>query len=103
MNQQKLSAFLNFLRRVDGLTQAEIAKTTGMSRSHLSEIYSGKKNCTLEALFCIAAIHHVEVWEIIYFLEIKFCSFNKAQIQAKVSSRFFALMCIFYQQRDADE
>jgi transcriptional regulator with XRE-family HTH domain len=60
MMERTINNLLAFLCDVDGFSQAEIADKIGISRSHISEIYSGKKEVSLTLLFEIAKIQSMQ-------------------------------------------
>lgn len=58
---------IKHLRLVLGWTQKELAEIVGISRSHLSEIESGKKSPSLEVLNKIAVSFDLgHVWRLLY-------------------------------------
>ena len=59
-NEDFLSTYKNiglkvlYYRKLQGLTQKELAQKTGLSSAQISSIECGKGSCKVNALFCIA-------------------------------------------------
>lgn len=47
------------------LTQADFAKTLGLSTSYLSELLNGRRSITLKTLFAIADETHIDLRELV--------------------------------------
>jgi transcriptional regulator with XRE-family HTH domain len=54
------------MRTIRGLTQGQLALLAGLSRSHLSEIESGKKSPSLSCLRAIATQLEIADWELLF-------------------------------------
>lgn len=63
---KRILSFLIFLKRVNGSTQQKIAKSLGVSRSYISEIYNGKKEITLSRLVDFAELYGFQPWELLW-------------------------------------
>ena len=61
LNKQAIKHYL-----VDSeLTQADFAKTLGMSTSYFNELLNGRKSMTLKTLFAIADETHIDLRELV--------------------------------------
>lgn len=57
--RERIGNRISFLRKLQGLTQEELAMRTGLQRTHISRIENGKYAVTLETLQTIAkALNH---------------------------------------------
>jgi len=64
-----LNEVLRLMRIFHDLTQKDLAEKLGMSKSHLSEIESGKKTPTLALLESYSQVFKIPVWVILFFSE----------------------------------
>lgn len=64
-----LNELLRLMRVFHDLTQKELAEKLGISKSHLSEIESGKKTPTLALLESYSQVFKIPVWVILFFSE----------------------------------
>lgn len=57
--RERIGKRISTLRKIQGLTQEELAMRTGLQRTHISRIENGKYAVTLETLQTIAkALNH---------------------------------------------
>lgn len=64
-----LDRALKTVREVHQIPQAELAQKLGISKSHLSELESGRKNVTLEVLKRYADVFDVPASTFLSFME----------------------------------
>lgn len=50
---KRINLKIRYYRELKNISQSELAKSTGLSKSYISELESGKKNCSLKTLFNI--------------------------------------------------
>ncbi|HII4398332.1 TPA: helix-turn-helix domain-containing protein [Clostridium perfringens] len=50
---KKINLKIKYYRELKKISQSELAKSTGLSKSYISELESGKKICSLKTLFNI--------------------------------------------------
>lgn len=70
MNEFRLLGLtIAYYRKLRGLTQAELAEATNLSRTHISNIEApnGKTSISLNKLFDIAEVLEVPVKDLFYF------------------------------------
>lgn len=75
MNEKRIRQFrelgltISYYRKLKGLTQAELAETTGLSRTHISNIEAPKAKTalSLESLFDIADALDIPVKDLLDF------------------------------------
>lgn len=60
---------LKVIRQFHGITQVELANNLGISKSHLSEIESGKKTVTLNLLEAYSKKFDIPVSSLVFFSE----------------------------------
>jgi len=87
-----LTEALRMMRVFHDFSQKELAEKLGISKSHLSEIESGKKNPTLPLLERYAEVFEVPMSSIMFFSE----NMEKGDITEKtrvlVSSKILAIL-----------
>ncbi|NEO87767.1 MAG: helix-turn-helix transcriptional regulator [Spirulina sp. SIO3F2] len=93
---------LKTIRVFHDMTQKELAESLGMSKSHLSEIESGKKTPTLAVIERYAKYFQIPASSILFFAE----NFNKDietdKLKGYIASKILALMN-FIAQRSASQ
>lgn len=87
-----LNEALRLMRVFYDLTQKDLAEKLGISKSHLSEIESGKKTPTLNMLERYSEVFDIPVSSIMFFSENLNSDINTEKIRAFVSSKILAMM-----------
>jgi transcriptional regulator with XRE-family HTH domain len=88
-----VSEALRMMRVFHDLTQRELADKLGISKSHVSEIESGRKTPTLEVLKRYSEFFEVPVSSILFFSEHIDGEINlESDIRKFISSKILALM-----------
>lgn len=87
-----LNEALRLMRVFYDLTQKDLAEKLGISKSHLSEIESGKKTPTLNMLERYSEIFDIPVSSIMFFSENLNSDINTEKIRTFVSSKILAIM-----------
>jgi transcriptional regulator with XRE-family HTH domain len=81
---------IKHLRIILGWTQKDLAESVGISRSHLSEIESGKKTPSLEVLSKIAASFDLgHAWRLLYIEANTHNTFDVAICYEKMVKDFY--------------
>jgi transcriptional regulator with XRE-family HTH domain len=87
-----LNDALRLIRVFHDLTQKDLAEQLGISKSHLSEIESGKKTPSLPLLDRYAGFFKVPASSIMFFAENMESDQDMEKVKAFVSSKIVALM-----------
>lgn len=87
-----LNKALRLMRVFHDLTQKDLAEKLGISKSHLSEIESGKTTPTLSLLNRYSEVFDVPVSSIMFFSENSDGDVTKEKLRTFVSSKILALM-----------
>lgn len=87
-----LNEALRLMRVFYDLTQKDLAEKLGISKSHLSEIESGKKTPTLNMLERYSEVFDIPVSSIMFFSENLNSDINTEKIRTFVSSKILAIM-----------
>jgi transcriptional regulator with XRE-family HTH domain len=93
---------LRLMRVFHDMTQTELASSLGISKSHLSEIESGKKNPTLSLLDRYGEVFGVPTSSILFFSENMENASAGEKARTLVSSKILALMR-FIAERSSDQ
>jgi transcriptional regulator with XRE-family HTH domain len=83
---------LRLMRVYHNLTQKQLAESLGISKSHLSEIESGKKNPTLEMLEKYSKTFNMPVSSIMFFSENLHQNSPSSKVKKMVSSKVLKLL-----------
>jgi transcriptional regulator with XRE-family HTH domain len=83
---------LRLMRVYHNLTQTQLAESLGVSKSHLSEIESGKKNPTIEMLEKYSDVFNMPVSSIMFFSENLDQRVPSNKIKKMVSSKVLKLL-----------
>jgi transcriptional regulator with XRE-family HTH domain len=67
--QEQLAKRLKVLRKERNLSQEELSKEAGYSRTYVSKIETGQISPTVDAIKKIADVLDVPVWKLFYFNE----------------------------------
>lgn len=65
----QLGLNISYYRKLQGLTQEELAELSGLSRSYISSVEAPNIICSvsLEAIFCISKALNVEAYKLLIF------------------------------------
>jgi transcriptional regulator with XRE-family HTH domain len=83
---------LRLMRVYHNLTQKQLAESLGISKSHLSEIESGKKNPTLEMLEKYSQVFKMPVSSIMFFSENLEQNTPSSKVKRMVSAKVLKLL-----------
>lgn len=86
-----LNELLRLMRVFHDLTQKELAEKLGISKSHLSEIESGKKTPTLALLESYSQVFKIPVWVILFFSEAN-SNVDTEKLRGLIASNTLSLM-----------
>ncbi|MBW4424857.1 helix-turn-helix transcriptional regulator [uncultured Nostoc sp.] len=87
-----LHTALRMIRIFHDLTQKQLAEKLGISKSHISEIESGKKTPSLELLNQYSKAFDIPVSSIMFFSESLNKDVKTEQVRTFVSSKILALL-----------
>lgn len=87
-----LNEALRLMRVFHDLTQKELAEKLGISKSHLSEIESGKKIPTLDLLKRYSDVFDVSMSSIMFFAENPNGDVDIEKLRGFISSKVLAIM-----------
>ena len=99
-NTKLMLGFIRLVIRVKNYKQKDLAKKTGISRSHLSELLSGKKELTL-ANFCkLAEALYLKPHEVMALGSITGIIFSASVFEGHVSIRTLGLLRLYQEELD---
>lgn len=98
-----LNEALRLMRVFHDLTQRELASQLGISKSHLSEIETGKKNPSLSLLERYSDVFEIPVSSIMFFSENLNSGKPSEKLRVFVSSKVLALLNFIAERSDGKE
>lgn len=94
---------LKTIRVFHDMTQKELAQDLGMSKSHLSEIESGRKNPTLAVIERYAEYFQVPTSSILFFAENFYENVDSEKLRGYIAPKILAIMHFIAQRSASDQ